>query len=103
MPKMSEEQFSQRKIPFATLSLLLSSVSVLMFILILVLGYRLAAFITCLQHLRFPEESWLVGVVGLTPIYLPAFLAILLSFTEKMSVDRGRVLSARIISIALFT
>jgi hypothetical protein len=100
---MSEEQFPQRKIPPATVSLLLSGLSLCMFLLILLLGYRLAALLTCLQHLQFPSESWLVGVVGLVPIYLPSFLAIPLSFAEKISHSRSRVLWARLISIALFS
>ena len=99
---MCEQPLPQKKIPNATISLLLSGLSLLMFVLVVVFGYRLATFLTCLQHLRFPSESWLVGVIGLTPIYLPSLLAIPLSFAETMSGDRGRVLSARLISIALF-
>jgi hypothetical protein len=96
------EQQLERKIPYATISLFLSGLSLLAFVLVLVFGYRLATFLTCMQHLRFPSESWMVGVIGLTPIYLPSLLAIALSFAETMSGARKRVLVARIISLALF-
>jgi len=101
---LTAQQYSHRSHRSAILSVLFSSFSSLMLLLAFICGPFLSLAFPCLRHEASPGRN-LIGLIGLTVIFLPLVLAITLSFVAKRPVltHGNLVLGARLLGLLLLT
>jgi hypothetical protein len=98
---MNEQHVKSSQQWAAITSLCLSGLSFLMVVLALAFGSSVSAMLTYLRHEQYPSSP-LIAIVLLLPIFFPSLLAIILSFVAKSRSTKRLVLSARILSSAVF-